>query len=270
VSEWIRARPLVGVIGVPALPGAAAYAGASYRDLRARVLGDACAYRDAGFDAVMIQNLGDLPVAVTAGPETVAWLAALGRALRDRLELPIGVSVLKNDGCAALAVAQAIEAQFVRVKVWVGAMVGAEGIVEGAAREVLRYRSMIGAQAISIWADVHDRTGTPLASLPVDETAREAVGFGRADALVITGGSEAETLEWLERVKAAVGAVPVLAGGGVRQGNLHAVMARADGAIVATSVKVRGELHNPVDPVMAAALVAEARRVRELLGEGVR
>ena len=270
MEGWIERRPLVGVAGVPPLPGSAGYRAASYDDVEARVLADAAAYADAGFDAVMIQNVGDLPVAASAGPETVAWMAALGRAVRRRVDLPLGVSVLKNDGRAALAIAQAAGAEFVRVKVWVGAMLGAEGVVEGVARDVLGYRRWIGAEDVAIWADVLDRTGVPLVPAAVEEVAMEAVDFGRAQGLVVTGRSEAETLEWLERVRPVAGGVPVLVGGGVDAGNLGAMLARADGAIVATAVKVGGRRSNPVDPALAAALVAAANACRTEPGEVVR
>jgi uncharacterized protein len=158
---------------------------------------------------VMIQNVGDLPVAAQVGPETVAWLSTLGSAIRVAIALPLGVCVLKNDGRAALAIAQAIGAVFVRIKVWVGVMVGAEGIVQGCAREVLHYRRAIGAEEIAIFADVHDRTGMPLAGMTLEETAYEAVWFGKADGLVITGRNEAETMEWLERVKQTALDVPI-------------------------------------------------------------
>src|SRR2546426_949434 len=133
VSDWMKQHPLIGVVGFPALPGAIDYRGTSREEFIQRAIVDAQAYAQAGFDALMIQNVGDLPVAAQVGPETVAWLSALGSAIRSAVALPLGVCVLKNDGCAALAIAQAIGAVFVRIKVWVGAMVGAEGIVQGCA-----------------------------------------------------------------------------------------------------------------------------------------
>lgn len=270
MTPWVERMPLIGVVGLPPLPGSAGYEGASYAEIEARALADAAAYADAGFDALMVQNLGDLPVAATAGPETVAWMSALGRAVAGRVDVPLGVSVLKNDGRGALAIAQAIGAEFVRVKVWVGAMVGAEGLVQGVARDVLAYRRAIGAEDVAIWADVLDRTGVPVGAASLEEVAADAIGFGRADGLVVTGRSRAETLDWLGRVRAVAGGVPVLAGGGVDAGNLERVLAVADGAIVATAAKAGGRLQNPVDPDAAAALVAAARRVRQQPRQEVR
>jgi len=262
-GEWVRRSPLIGVVGAPALPGSHGFRGATLEEIERRVVQDAAAYRDAGFDALMIQNVNDLPVPERVGPETVAWLTALGRAVRGAVDLPLGVSVLKSDGPAALAVAQAVGAEFVRVKVWVGAMVGAEGLVQGSAREVLQYRRHIGAEHIAIWADVHDRSGVPLAPMPVERAAREAARFGRADLLVITGADEEETVSWLDRVKEAVGDLPVVAGGGANARNITRLLAHADGVIVATEAKIGGLLENPVDIEAARGLVNAARGGRE-------
>jgi uncharacterized protein len=265
VSDWMKRHPLVGVVGFPALPGAIDYRGTSREEFIQRAIADAQAYTQAGFDALMIQNVGDLPVAAQVGPETVAWLSALGSAIRSAVALPLGVCVLKNDGCAALAIAQAIGAVFVRVKVWVGAMVGAEGIVQGCAREVLHYRRAIGAEEIAVFADVHDRTGVPLSGMTLEETAHEAVWFGKADGLVITGRNEVETLEWLQRVKRAAPDVPIWAGGGATTKNISRLLEVADGVIVATAAKVGGQLLNPVDKQAAEALksAANGRRIHQ-------
>ena len=266
VSDWMQRHPLIGVVGFPALPGAIGYRGTSREEFIERAIADAQAYAQAGFDALMIQNVGDLPVAAQVGPETVAWLSALGSTIRSAVALPLGVCVLKNDGCAALAIAQAIGAVFVRIKVWVGAMVGAEGIVQGCAREVMHYRRAIGAEEITVFADVHDRTGVPLAGMTLEETAHEAVWFGKADGLVITGRNEVETLEWLQRVKRAAPDVPIWAGGGATTKNISRLLEVADGVIVATAAKVGGQLLNPVDRQAAEALNSAANGGLRLVG----
>lgn len=253
-------HPLIGVVGFPALPGSVSYHGMTRDEYVRRAVADAEAYAAGGFDALMIQNVSDLPVAAEVGPETVAWLSALGSTIRDAVNLPLGVCVLKNDGRASLAVAQAIGAVFVRVKVWVGVMVGAEGIVQGSALSVLQYRRHIGAEDIAIFADVHDRTGVPLAGMSLEDTAHEALWFGKADGLVITGKNEAETLDWLRRVKRTVGDTPVWSGGGANATNIHEFLSIADGVIVATAVKVGGQLLNPVDRRAAETLRLASRQ----------
>src|SRR5439155_12457214 len=103
--------------------------------------------------------------------------AAVGWAIRRAVNLPLGVNVLKNDAEAALAVAAAIGAEFVRLKVYVGAVLGAEGLVEPAAPIALRMRQRLGTST-ELWADLFDRTSVPLASQPLAQLAEWAVKFG--------------------------------------------------------------------------------------------
>lgn len=267
--DWLSKRPLIGVVGLPPLPGSQGWRGGGLGPIRERALRDSEAYTKAGFDALMLQNVGDLPVPERVGPETVACLSAVGSAVANTTDLPLGVSVLKSDGPASVAIAQAIGASFVRIKVWVGAMVGAEGLVQGCAREVLRYRRLLQADEIRIWADVHDRTGVPLVPMSIEQTAHEAIVFGRADGLVVTGSNPSETVDWVQMVKRTVGPVPVVVGGGADVHNLPELFHCADAVIVATAAKVDGMLQNPVDARAARALVEAARRARsttEVLG----
>lgn len=52
--EWMKQRPLIGVVGFPALPGAIDYRGTSREEFIQRAIADAQAYAQAGFDALMI------------------------------------------------------------------------------------------------------------------------------------------------------------------------------------------------------------------------
>ena len=58
------------------------------------------------------------------------------------------------------------------------------------------------------------------------------------------------------RVKAAVPDVPVLVGSGIDESNAGAFLALADGAIVGTSLKVDGDIRNPVDPARVRRLAS--------------
>lgn len=261
-QDWMWKRPLVGVVGFPGLPGSLSHTGHTFEEMEARAVADARAYQEAGFEAIMIQNVADKPVAPRVGPETTAWMGALGRSVRRAVAIPLGVCVLKSDGPAAVAIAQAIGGQFVRVKVWVGAMVGAEGLVSGSALETLEFRRRIGAGNVTVFADVLDRTGVPLGNVGLEETAHEAVWHGCAEGLVVTGKSEAESFDWLTRAKKASPSVPIWVGGSVTVANMAEMLSRCDGAIVATAAKVGGVLMNEVSPERARALAEAARAVR--------
>ena len=113
-------KALVGMIHLPPLPGSSTYMGQPFEQIVEQAARDARSLRDAGFQAGIIQNTHDLPFTASAPPETIAFLAAVGWEIRRALDWPLGVNILKNDAPAALAVAAAVGAAFVRLKVYVG------------------------------------------------------------------------------------------------------------------------------------------------------
>lgn len=195
---------------------------------------------EAGIPALYIQDVADTPVAPQVQPHTIATLAVVGAAVRRAFpDLILGVCLMSHGAREPLAIAQAIGAQFVRLKVYVGAMVKAEGILQGCAYEAIQYRAQLGANEIAILADVYDRTGEPLGRLPLVEEARQAAVFGRADGLVLTGLSFNESLEMLGQVRAANLGVPLFLGGGANATNVSQALQVADGVIVSSAFKSR-------------------------------
>lgn len=239
-------KPIIGMIHLRPLPGSPAYAG-SVDAVLDRAIKDGRLLEEGGVDAILLQNTGDLPPSEDGGPETVAHMAALGVLLRRELKTPLGISILSNGTESALAVAQAIDAAFVRIKVYVGAVVGFGGVIQGSAQRAHSFAQRIGARDIAIAADIFDRTSRPLADLPIEDAARYATFHGRAHALVVTGASVAQSLDRLARVKAAVKGTPVYAGGGTTRDNIREFFSVCDGAIVGTSVKTGPEFQGVVD-----------------------
>ena len=196
---------------------------------------------EAGVKALYIQDLGDHPWARSVQPHTLAMMSMIGGRLRQEFpDLILGVCLMSHGAREPIAVAQAIGAQFVRLKVYVGAMVKAEGILEGCAQEAVSYRAQMQAENIAILADVYDRTGIPLGEPALMEAARAAALFGRADGLILTGRSLDESLEMLAEVKDADLGVPLFLGGGANTDNIVRVLGYADGVIVSTAFKANG------------------------------
>jgi len=209
----------------------------------------------AGVPALYLQDLGDHPWGKQIQPHTLASMSVVGAEIRrEHPELMLGVCLMGHGSREPIAIAQALNAQFVRLKVYVGAMVKAEGILEGCAHEAITYRSACRADGIAIFADIYDRTGIPLAGSSLVETARMAVTFGRADGLILTGGSFTESLSMLENIREANFGVPLLLGGGANQLNIKQALEFADGVIVSSSFKhqsgwTRESLFSDWDPV---------------------
>jgi predicted TIM-barrel enzyme len=49
------------------------------------------------------------------GPETVAAMSIIVKEVKDAVKVPIGINVLQTDTIADIAIAKAIEAEFIRV-----------------------------------------------------------------------------------------------------------------------------------------------------------
>jgi len=216
----------------------------------------------AGVTGLYLQDLGDHPVAPNIPTHVVAGVAAVGSAIRSAFpDLYLGVCLMGHGAREPLAIAQAIGAQFVRLKVYVGVMVKSEGLLQGCAYEAIQYRAQLGAEDILILADVYDRTGSPLGQIPLAEETRWAATFGRADGLILTGQAFAETLQMVADVRQAKLDVPLLIGGGVNEKNIGQALKAADSVIVSTAFKpiggwTRESLQADWDPVKIQAFVA--------------
>lgn len=255
-------RPLLGMIHLPPLPGAPRYGG-GVAAVTKRALRDAAVLAEEGFDGLVVENYGDAPFLPGAvGPETTAAMAVIVARIVADTPLPVGVNVLRNDARAALAVATAAGADFLRVNVHVGATVTDQGLIEGRAFETLRERARLGAE-VAILADVLVKHGAPLGEADPARAARDAVRRGLADALLVTGAATgaAADAEVLRTVKEAVPGTPVLVASGLDPKNAAALLPIADGAIVGTALKRGNDPEAPVDRMRARRLVRACREV---------
>ncbi len=259
---WPAGAPLVGMVHLAPLPGSPAWGG-SMRATLERAMRDGEALAEAGFDALLIENFNDTPFHKDeVPPETVAAMAVVTGALVESTELPIGVNVLRNDARAALAVAAATGARFMRVNVHTGAMWTDQGLVEGHADRTLRERARLGAD-VAILADVLVKHATPPPGVTLTATARDTWERGMADAIVVTGPATggATDLEQVRLVRSVAAPAPVFVGSGVTPETVAEVLALADGAIVGTWLGRGGRAGTGVDPDRARTLARAAGRV---------
>ena len=170
---------LIGVIHLQPLPGSARHT-LSMQEIIHRALVDARALREAGFDAAFIENYGDAPF--TAGslpPASVAAMTVAAHAVREETGLRIGINALRNDARAALGIAAATGAGFIRVNVHIGAYATDQGIIEGRAHETLQYRKQLGSR-IAIFADVAVKHARPISEPDIARAAKDtADGYHR-------------------------------------------------------------------------------------------
>lgn len=257
-----RDRPaLIAMVHVGALPGTPR-SGSGVAELIETAVGEAGLLADAGVDAIMLENMHDVPyLNRTVGPEIVASMTAVCAAVRAAVALPLGVQVLAGANREALAVAHAAGFQFVRCEGFVFAHVADEGLMPDAdAGPLLRYRRMIGAGDIAILADVKKKHSSHAITSDVDlaETAR-AAEFCGAEGVVVTGPATGEPTrpDEVDAVKGSVG-IAVLVGSGVTP-ETAAQFRSADALIVGSALKRDGRWANEPDPRRVEAMVAAIR-----------
>jgi uncharacterized protein len=254
---------LVGMLHLPPLPGAPRHR-EGLGEIEERMLTEARILFEAGFEAAIVENFGDAPFEKErVAPVTIASMTRIAAMLRREIpELRLGINVLRNDALAALSIAAAVDAGFIRVNVHVGATATDQGVIEGRAAETLRSRASLGASStVAIWADVHVKHGKGLAHGSIDDEAEDAVKRGLADALIVSGRATGAvaSLDEVRRVKALGLKVPVLVGSGATEANAKGYLEVADGVIVGTSIKEGGQTTSPIDPDRARRFVERAR-----------
>lgn len=254
----------VGVVHLLPLPGNPR-PGPGLSDVRRRAIADASALVRGGATGLIVENLGDAPFA--PGPvdaATVAMMTSIAEAVRRTApDTLLGVNVLRNDPLAAMAVAAACGAQFIRVNVHVGAMATDQGIIEGRARDTLQLRRRLDTD-VRIAADVDVKHAAPLAPRPLAQTAQDIAHRAMADALIVTGSGTGKAIEiaHLDAVRDAVPDEVLWAGSGVTPANIATIAERVDGIIVGTWLHEDGDIRRPIDAKRTADLADMWRAAR--------
>ena len=138
-------------------------------------------------------------------------------AVREAAALPVGVNVLRNDGRAALAIALATGAGFIRVNVLSGARLTDQGIVTGIAPELMRERVALGAEGVRVLADIRVKHSAALAPYGLTEEVEDTLERAGADGVVVSGSGTGRPVDGveLESVRAAAADSLVWIGSGV-------------------------------------------------------
>jgi len=259
MKPFLVEKPLIGMIHLPPLAGSVGYRKQGAEPILDSALRDLYALETGGIDAVIVENLGDAPYAKLAPRETIAMMAVIVQRLVEKTSLPVGVNVLRNDGLAAMAIAAASGASFIRVNVFTGVAFTDQGIIEGQARDLKWLKRDLGTET-AILADVHVKHAAHLTG--IEEAAIDAARNG-PDGLIVSGvGTGRRTPpEDLQAVKGAV-ELPVFVGSGVRIDNLSTYR-EADGFIVGTVLKEDGRLDAPIDVGRVRALADAVASLRE-------
>ena len=241
-------KPLIACIHLLPLPGSPRYAG-TMRAVYDTALAEAAIFVRYAVDGLIVENFRDVPFYPHHLPaETLAALAAVTREIVKAVQVPVGVNALRNDAQAAMAIATATEADFMRINVHMGAVVADQGLIEGTSHSTLRLRTALRSHVL-IFADAGVKHATPLvAARGLATETRDLTERGLVDAIIVSGEytGEATRPEDIDLVRQHT-TLPVLVGSGVTPDNLPHMYAKVDGLIVGSYFKQDGRADNLVE-----------------------
>lgn len=245
----LQPKAVVGVIHVGALPGTPGNS-QTVAELLESAKREALIYRESGVGGVIIENMHDVPyLRGKVGPEIVAAMTTIGAAVKSECSLPVGIQILAGANIEAMAVAHAAGLDFIRAEGFAYAHIADEGLIEASAAELLRYRRMIGAARVEVWADIKKKHSAHAITADVSLGATaETVEFMRADCVIVTGSVTGEPPKFsdVEEAKAHCH-LPVFLGSGVNSDNVTEFYHAADGFIIGSYFKVDGLWSNTID-----------------------
>ncbi|GBD87003.1 putative sgc region protein SgcQ [bacterium BMS3Abin03] len=257
-------KPAIGMIHVDALPGTPDYKG-DVKNIINKARKESVIYKDAGIDAIVIENMHDVPyLKRSVGPEITALMSIVGYEVKNISNLPCGIQILAGANKEALAAAHSAGLDFIRAEGFVFAHVADEGLMESDAGKLLRYRKQIGADSVLIFTDIKKKHSSHSITSDVDivETAK-AAEFLLSDGIIITGkatGEEAD-IDEVKKVKEAVN-IPVLIGSGVTIDNIEMFLPVADAFIIGSYFKQGGFWKNEVDSDRVTTLVKKIKSLK--------
>ncbi|MDJ0646654.1 MAG: BtpA/SgcQ family protein [Flavobacteriaceae bacterium] len=232
----------IGVIHLQALPGTPQNK-MNPNEIVNVALEEAKIYKRGGIDALIIENMHDIPYMKNdVGHEVSSLMAIIGHLVKEETNLPLGIQVLAGANKAAMAVAKNSGADFIRAEGYVFGHLADEGYIDAQASELLRYRKQIGADHIGVFTDIkkkhssHALTG----DLSLLETAR-AAEFFLSDGIIITGShtGTATSIDQLKAIRNQLN-IPVLVGSGITIENFKEYLPLCNAMIIGSYFKENG------------------------------
>lgn len=263
-------NPVIGVVHLLPLPTSPRWQGNLQRVID-RAEQEATALASGGVNGIIIENFFDAPFTKgVVDPAVVSAMSLVVHRLQQLVTIPVGINVLRNDAKSALAIATCVEASFIRVNVLTGVMATDQGLIEGCAYDLLRYRRELGSD-VKILADVLVKHARPLGSPNLTTAVQETLDRGLADGIILSGWGTGSppSLEDLELARAAAHQHPVFIGSGASWENIGHLMQAADGVIVASSLKRHGDIEQPIDPIRVGQFIEAMQESLAARAEGL-
>ncbi|MFW9928109.1 MAG: BtpA/SgcQ family protein [Candidatus Thorarchaeota archaeon] len=240
-----------GMLHLPPLPGSPRNT-LSIKEIYAFIRHDTETLIHGGIKNVVLENFGDTPFFKDISmPQTVALMVSIAQKLI--IEFPtinLGINVLRNDAISALAIAKALEpnSKFIRVNILTGAYITDQGIIEGKAAELLRYRREISGEKIEIWADIHVKHASSLDPRPIETLAIEALERNGASKIIISGEMTGKPTDLvvLQKLEKTIPREKIVVGSGITPENFRQYQNLAGYFIVGSCLKKDNKIENPI------------------------
>lgn len=248
-SIFKKENPIIGVVHVKALPGTPKSLLDSSKIIDESLM-EAEIYKKAGIDAIIIENMHDVPyLKGGVGHEITALMALIGYRIKKETQLIVGIQILAGANREALAVAKASGLDFIRAEGFVFAHTADEGIMEAQAGDLLRYRKKIDATDIAIFTDIKKKhsSHTITQDISLIDTAK-AAQFFLSDGVIVTGNhtGAAASIDELKKLNDA-SIYPILVGSGITMENVTNYLPLCDAMIVGSYFKDHGYWENDLN-----------------------
>lgn len=245
-SIFKKEKPIIGMIHVQALPGTPRHKLESSYIIE-EALKEARIYKKGGIDAIMIENMHDIPyIKGGVGHEVSSLMGLIAYLIKQETRLPVGIQILAGANKEALAVAKASSIDFIRAEGFVFAHTADEGIIEAQAGDLLRYRKLIDADSIAIFTDIKKKHSSHAITQDVSllDTAK-AARFFLSDGVIITGSHTgvSASVDELKTLKKDLD-FPVIVGSGITLDNVATYLPICDAMIVGSYFKEQGYWEN--------------------------
>jgi membrane complex biogenesis BtpA family protein len=262
-SIFKKEKPIIGMVHVQALPGTPKH---KFKPsvIIDKALEESRIYHKAGIDAIMIENMHDIPYLKNGvGHEVSSIMTLIAHQIKQETKLPIGIQILAGANREALAVAKASSIDFIRAEGFVFAHTADEGIIEAQAGDLLRYRKHIDADGVAIFTDIKKKHSSHAITQDVSllDTAK-AARFFLSDGVIITGShtGESASVDELKELKTHLD-FPVIVGSGITQNNVLDYLPICDAMIIGSFFKEKGYWENALSYNRIAKFMESVRKL---------
>ena len=178
---------LIGVVHLKSLPGSPSNT-LKLDEIISKAQEDYNTLKNGGIFGVVFENFGDTPfVKDDITKRTLVSFTTVLNNIELSKELIHGINVLRNDGIAALSIAEATDADFVRINVLNNTMFTDQGVIEGDAHGVNQFKSSLNSY-VEIYADVFVKHAVPPPGSKIENHADELIHRAGADVVIVKIG----------------------------------------------------------------------------------